>query len=237
MPMSRHVLLNNVEHRDLRVITRRTIDMRDDIMSAVTFPGEFRNVQAEYPIVFARMQDQSIVPLALFGLREKQNLFLKDGVWDALYIPLMVERIPFYIGAAPNGKVIHIDMDSPRISRSEGERVFKDDGGNTAYLDHVSSILGTLDEGLEGSKPFCDALVEHNLLEGFSIDITFRDGVKQQFGGFLTVQEERLANLDAAAVARLHQRGYLQAIYMVIASATNFRALIDRANKLQLGMQ
>ena len=207
-------------------------------MSAVTFPAEFRNVQAEYPIVFARTPpDGTLVPLALFGLKEKQNLYLQDGGWDALYIPMMTERVPFYIGNAPNGKVIHVDLDSPRISRTEGERAFQDDGSQTEFLNHISRLLGTLDDGLEGTKAFCDALVEHNLLEGFSIDINFRDGAQQQFAGFYTIQEERLAKLDGAAVARLHERGFLQSIYMVVASMNNFRALVNRANKLQLGMR
>jgi SapC len=231
--MTRHVLLNNVEHRDLRVITRRAPELNDNMMSALTYPAEFREVQTEYPIVFAPQGEGKFAPVALFGLHEKQNLFLQDGKWDALYIPMMVERIPFFIGEAPNGKVIHIDMDSPHISRTEGERVFQDDGSNTPYLNYVSRILGGLDENLGGTKPFVDALLELNLLEGFSIDITFRDGMKRSFGGFNIIQEERFAKLDAAAVGSLHQRGFLQPIYMAIASAGNFRCLVDRANKLE----
>ena len=74
--MTRQVLLNNVEHRDLRVITRHGSDVGDDVMYALTFPAEFRNVQAHYPIVFAKLPDGRFIPLALFGIREKQNLFL-----------------------------------------------------------------------------------------------------------------------------------------------------------------
>jgi SapC len=230
--MTRHALLNNVEHRDLRIITRRGADVGDDIMSSLTFPAEFRNVQSHYPIVFAKWKEGNIVPLALFGFREKQNLFLQGTRWDALYMPMMVERVPFLIGSTPHGKVIHIDMDSPRISRSEGERVFLEHGGNTEYLEHVTRMMGTLDEGLEATSPFVDALLEHNLLESFVIDMEFRDGAQRRFAGFQTIQEERLAKLDAAALGKLHARGHLQAIYMVVASFSNFRSLIERAQNL-----
>ena len=43
--------------------------------------------------------------------------------------------------------------------------------------------------------------------------------------------EERLARLDAPALGRLHERGYLQAIFMVIASLAHFRDLIERAGR------
>lgn len=230
--MTRHALLNNVEHRDLRIITRHGADVGEDIMSALTFPAEFRNVQSHYPIVFAKWKEGNIVPLALFGFREKQNLFLQGNTWDALYIPMMVERVPFLIGNGPNGKVIHIDLDSPRVSRSEGDRVFLEHGGNTEYLDHVTRMMGTLDEGLAATAPFVEALLEHNLLESFVLDIEFRDGAQHRFAGFQTIQEERLAKLDAEALGKLHARGYLQAIFMVVASLSNFRTLIERANKL-----
>src|SRR5215510_14038898 len=96
--MSRQALLNNVKHKNLRIITARGARYGDDIMAALTFPAEFRNVQAHYPIVFSRSADGQFSPLALFGFREKQNLFLGPNGWDVPYIPLMVERIPFLIG-------------------------------------------------------------------------------------------------------------------------------------------
>jgi hypothetical protein len=122
--MTRHAHLNNVEHRDLRIITARGAQYGDEVMYTLTFPAEFRNIQAHYPIVFGKASDGTFTPLALFGFREKQNLFLKDGKWDAQYIPLMIERNPFLIGNAPNGKVVHIDLESPRVSRTEGEAIF-----------------------------------------------------------------------------------------------------------------
>jgi hypothetical protein len=230
--MPRPVLLNNVEHRDLRVVTRRAPQFNDSVMYAFTFPNEFRSVQAYYPIVFAAGQDGSFTPVALFGFRQGQNLFLDNGEWQANYLPLMLERGPFLIGRAANGKVIHVDLDDPRIGGTEGERVFLENGANTDYLEHVSRVLGTLDEGVEATPPFVAALIEHQLLEPFSLDIQFRDGTQRRFGGFQTINEEKLSKLDAGALGRLHERGYLAAIYMVIASLAQFRALIDRANRL-----
>jgi len=230
--MSRHAHLNNIEHRELKVITRRGAPYGDDLMYALTFPGEFRNIQSHYPIVFGRAQDGTYTPLALFGFRDKQNLFLRDDKWDALYLPLMVERQPFLIGTAANGKVVHVDLESPRVSRTEGESLFLEHGGQTPYLEHITRVLGALHDGIESTPAFIAALVEHNLLESFVLDIKFTDGAQHRFTGFHTVQEERLAKLDAAALGKLHERGYLLPIYMVVASFANFRTLIDRASML-----
>ena len=230
--MSRHAHLNNVEHRDLRVITARGAKYGDDLMYTLTFPAEFRNVQAHYPIVFGKSAEGNYTPLALFGFREKQNLFLQDDKWDAPYVPLMLERQPFLIGNAANGKVVHIDLDSARVSRTEGEAIFREHGGQTDYLDRITRVLGMLNEGVESTPAFIAALVEHNLLESFVLDIQFPDGAQHRFAGFHTIQEERLARLDAAALGKLHERGYLLPIYMVIASFSNFRSMIDRAGRL-----
>ena len=230
--MTRHALLSNVEHKDLRVVTSRGKQYGDDIMYAFTFPAEFRNVQAYYPIVFAKAPDGTFTPLALFGFHQGQNLFLQGDRWDATYLPLMIERQPFLIGQAPHGKVVHIDLDSPRVSQTEGERIFLEHGGNTEYLEHITGVLGSLDQGIEATPGFIAALLEHDLLESFVIDIQFKDGAQHRFGGFYTIQEERLAKLDGAALGKLHERGYLQPVYMVIASFSNFRGLIERASRL-----
>lgn len=230
--MTQHALLNNRDHLDLRVITAHGAAYGDDVMCTPTFPAEFRNVQAHYPIVFAKNRDGTFTPLALFGFREKQNLFLQPEGWDATYLPMMIERQPFLIGSSGAGKVVHIDLDSPRVSRTEGQLLFREHGGNTEFLERVGSLLAAIDEGIASIQPFVTALVEFNLLESFALDIEFRDGAQHRFTGFYALQEERLNALDAEALGKLHQRGYLQAIYMVIASCAHFRGLIERASKL-----
>jgi hypothetical protein len=231
--MTQQVLLNNVHHKDLRIVTQRAARYGDDIMASPTFPAEFRNIQAHYPIVFHRTEAGEFVPLALFGFREKQNLFLGEPGWDAPYIPLMVERVPFLIGRGPNGEqVIHVDLDNPRVSRTEGEPLFLEHGGNSPFLDHMSALLATIQQGLATTNPFIAALVEHELLESFVLDIQFRDGVQHRLTGFQTIREEKLANLGPEALGKLHQKGYLQAVFMVIASLAHLRDLIERAGKL-----
>ena len=237
--MAKNVLLNNVDHKDLRVITRRSADYGDAVMFATTFPAEFRNLQAHYPIVFLKAPDTGqFQPVALFGFKDRENLFLNDAGWDAAYVPLTVARQPFLIGvqrpepgSVERQMVIHVDLDSPRISGTEGERVFLEHGGITPFLDRINSMLHAIHLGVEGTPAFIEALLELDLLESFTLDVKLDDQSENRLAGFYMVNEDRLSALGGDALEKLNREGHLLAIYMALASLSNFRALIERKNR------
>ncbi len=231
--MPNPVFLNNVHHKDLRVITSHSPQYSERDMFAFTFPAEFRSLQACYPIVFHKSQDGSFEALALLGFQENENLFLTEQGWDAPLVPMTIERQPFLIGRQGEELMVHIDLDHPRVSTTEGERVFLEHGGNTEFLDRVSQNLFDIHQGIQSMPGFVGALLEYELLEPFVVDIELDDGSQNRLAGFYTIHEERLAALDSAAIERLHKANYLQAIYMQLASLSNFRNLIDRKNRLQ----
>jgi hypothetical protein len=222
-------ILNNIQHKDLRVITQRGVQWGDNFMSAPVTVDEFRKLQAHYPIVFQRDDKGGFVPTALFGVTEGQNLFLNDQGWDADYLPLSVQRLPFSIGIADDELRMMVDMDSRRISHgAEGEAVFLPHGGTTDFTENANAVLRTLHEGLQATTDFIQTLMTHNLLESFVLDVERPDGSHGQLVGYYMIHEERLAALDAGAVGLLHQADYLQPIYMAIASLSNFPKLIRR---------
>jgi len=229
--MPNPVLLNNIDHAAMRVIATRGAAYGDNVMSALTWPDEFRTLQAHYPIVFQQNGEGGYDALALFGFQQGENLFLDGETWNAAEIPLSIQRQPFLIGVEGEDMMVHVDLDSPRLSREHGEPLFLPQGGNTEYTEHMASVLRAIHLGLEGARSFTAALLEHKLLESFFLDITLDDGSDNRLAGFYTIHEERLAALDGAALERLHRAGHLQAIYMVLASLSQFRALIDRKNR------
>lgn len=230
--MPRTVLLNNVDHKDLRVITQRGAEFGDDVNSAVTFPAEFRNLQAHYPIVFRKSPDgTTFEPIALLGLQEGQNLFLNEHGWNANYLPLAIERLPFYIGMADEELVVHVDLESPRLSTTEGEAVFLPHGGSSGFLERMTSVLLAIHEGLQSTPAFIAALLAHDLLEPFVFDVELADGARSRLSGLYTIDEERLHALGGGALEQFSRAGHLQAVYMAIASLSQFRALIERLEK------
>ncbi|RBK66004.1 peptidase, partial [Xanthomonas oryzae pv. oryzae] len=186
------MLLNNLDHRDLRVITAHGAAYGDEVVSAATFPQEFRQLQAQYPIVFHRSGERSFQPLALLGLRLGENLFLDGARWDAPYIPLSIQRQPFLIGEQPDGPMVHIDLDSPRISSAEGELLFREHGGTTDFLDRISQVLRTLHDGLAASDAFVERVLRYDLLEPFVFEATLNNGLECRLAGLYVVHEERL---------------------------------------------
>lgn len=228
-----HALLDNIRHRALRVHTARGAAYGDARMSALALPEEFRALQAHYPLVFQRVEGGGFQPLALFGLREGENLFLtEDGRWDAPMLPMSVEREPFLIGRDGDELLMHIDLDSPRIVRDgeAGEALFLPHGGHSELLHHASSLLQALSAGLERLPAFIAALMQHKLLEAFALDIE-RPGGIQRLSGLHTIHQERLAELRGDALEQLNRDGHLLPIYMAVASMSRLGPLIERGRR------
>jgi hypothetical protein len=222
-------LLNNIQHKDLRVITQRGAQWGDDFMSAPATVDEFRKLQAHYPIVFQPDGKGGFVPVVLFGLQEGQNLFLTDAGWEADYLPLSVQRLPFSIGVADDELRMMVDMGSKRISHgAEGEAVFLPHGGTTEFTENANAVLRTLHEGFGATTEFIQALMANELLEPFVLNVERPDGTRGELVGYHIIHEERLAALGASTIGLLHEADHLQPIYMAIASLSNFTPLIKR---------
>lgn len=225
-------LLNNIEHKDLRIIPGHRPGLGSEVAWVPTFADEFRSLQAHYPIIFRQLDDgANYEAIALLGFQQDENLFLEDGRWDAPLVPWMHERLPFYIGRNGDELMIQVDLDHPRISKTEGEPVFKQHGGNTEFLEKTSAMLSNIHNGVQANAGFLEALKRHDLLDAFVLDIEFDNGEKSRMGGFFTIHEERLGALDGAAIAELHAAGHLAPMYFALASLSHFRDLIDRKNR------
>ena len=237
--MTRHVLLDNVTHKDLKIITQRGAKYGDNIASVLTFPAEFKDIQTHYPICFSQdPKTQKFHALAIMGFEDNENLFLENHGWDASYIPLMIQRQPFLIGlpksqrsnGEPTQLQVHLDTHNPRVNTTEGQTVFLPHGGNSDYLQNISAILEAVYNGQEESAMFFEFLLNHELIEAFALEIELDNGTNNTFKGFYTVNEDKLATLPIETLQKIIVNGWLGSIYMVIASMANFRALIARKN-------
>jgi hypothetical protein len=229
-------MLNNVTHRNLRVITRHAAEFGDDVGSVLTFPTEYGDVQREYPIFFRKdPATGSWLSVAMLGFEKNENLFLDEKGWHASYVPGVIARGPFLIGFQEkdvNGDlrkepVIHVNMDDPRISETEGEPVFLAQGGNSRYLERVAAILQGVHAGMEISNAMFAAFTELELIEPVKVEINVSPEERYDLVGLYTVSEEKLAALDGDALARLNKAGFLQGAFLVLASMNNMKKLIE----------
>lgn len=237
--MARNELLNNVTHKDLKIIQERTPLGGENIGYTAIVPWEFRQAASRYPIFFRRTSsDNQFEAVALFGFAPDENLFIGDQRHEDIYIPLSVARIPFAIGYTQNSDtgqrepVVHVNMDHPRVNSNEGNPVFLEHGGNSLYLEQINSILAELMNGVTICKRFTDILQAEDLLEPFVLKVTLDNDQQIEMGGFYTINETVLRSLNAEQLARLHSQNFLELIYMSIASLANVKKLINKKNKL-----
>ncbi len=235
--MAKHELLNNIAHKDLKIITDKSAYFGNNQTYALVYPFEFKHVQADYPIFFIKdKQTAQFNAIALLGFEQNENLFLTQEGWQASYIPLMVEREPFLIGFQQNDKgekepVIHIDMDSPRVNNETGIEIFLEHGGNSEYINRISTILKTIHDSKATTDLFMSRVQELELLEPLNLDIQLNDGSNNRLSGFYTINEDKLAQLTGEQLAELNKSGLLHVIYMVIASHANLTGLIQKKDK------
>lgn len=222
-------LLDNITHQHLRLQPQMAADWGDAVSAVPTVPDEFRLLQSHFPIVFqSGGEGGGFQPVALLGLTEGRNLFLGPRGWQAHHLPWSLERQPLMVGRDGDGWVVHIDMDSPRLSTTQGEPLFLPQGGQSPLLERRVAVLQALHAGMQSLPQFIDALLAHQLLEPMSLDLAQADGSTRRVGGFCVINEDRLAALPGAAVAALHEAGHWLPIAMAVASMARFRDLIER---------
>lgn len=233
--MARYELLNNVAHKDLRILTRFGGAFGDGVGMVPAYPTEYAELQREYPIFFQKDSEtgeyRSVV---LLGFGRDENLYLQGERWNAGYLPGHIARGPFLIGFQEQNvdgeprreAVIHVDLDHPRVSFDEGEPVFLPQGGNSPYLEHVTTVLRGIRDGTEGGKAMYAAFDSAGLIQPITLDIKFDDAHGANVTGLLGIDRERLAALDAESLHALHRAGYLEGAYLVLASMHNLRRLM-----------
>jgi hypothetical protein len=109
--------------------------------------------------------------------------------------------------------------------------LFLPHGGNTDYIERISYILKAIKEGVVESEVFVKDMLKYDLLEPFTLEVELNSGAKHRLEGFYTINEEKLVNLDGAALADLSGKFFLPAAYMVVASLSNIRKLIEKKNQ------
>ena len=128
--MTDNRLLNEIEHKEVRVNTGYGIEYGDGLMCTLAIPSEFRSLVADYPIFLHKDEASGkFMPMVMFGFEQNENLFLDGDRWHADYVPLMMRRGPFLIGfqdgepgiSTERKPVVVIDMDNPRVSKEKAK--------------------------------------------------------------------------------------------------------------------
>ena len=226
-------ILNSTEHSDLRVIDSYGAESGDNLHCCPAYTFEFRDLQADFPILLQDAGDTGLIPVVLMGFEQGENLCLDNGKWLSLSIPSFLRKGPFAIGehkgeGGESMRLLSIDADDPRVSTTEGNPLFQPLGGRTEYLEYMASLLEAVYRGSQETLAFTAKLAELELVESVTVEITLKDGSKNQLMGFYTLNEDKVRELDGDQLASLASSGYLMPMFMMLASMANMKRLIDR---------
>lgn len=230
------VLLNNVDHHDLKIRAGSAGEAGSAVNQVLVLPTEFEAVQREFPIILREDTQGKIRPVALLGLAQGQNVFL-DGVgnWLSQHVPLMVQRGPFGIVAPESGQgagrgepMIQVDLDDPRLSRTDGTPLFLPHGGQAPYLLKMAEVLRAIYVGHQLLDTMVAAFSAAGLLRPVNLELRAGEHEVFAIANAITVDRERLAGLDGAALERLNREGFLQSAFMIAASLGNVQVLVNR---------
>jgi SapC len=225
--MSNVVILNSLSHRNVRVHAEASAKFGDNQRFVQVIVTEFPLLVTHYPILFSKDSETgAFLCGAMLGIDEGENLFLKEGRGHEAYRPLNLQRVPFFA----SGDDLAIDLDHARVSADAGLPLFNEQGEPTPYLESIKVAFQQLKPGAEMTKRFIETLLTLNLLEPVEIALGFDDGSKRNLADLYTVNQDELRKLPDASVLDLFRRGYLQLIYLLIASLKQVPVLAQKKN-------
>jgi hypothetical protein len=226
------VLLDRNQHRNMRLKASPTgYAYAASTIAIPLTPAEFVHAVFEYPIVFTLQENGDGTPIALIGLREKENLLVDgNGKWLAEYVPAFVRRYPFLLNIDPatSKPLVLIDEAFDGISVTEGDRLFEDDSSETPMLKNTVAFLGECKQQSDISAGFVARLKKHDLLIRQAIAINHGSEASITLDGFYIVDEKRLVELSDAATLELARQGDLARIYTHLISLANVNRLAGR---------
>jgi hypothetical protein len=117
------------------------------------------------------------------------------------------------------------------VGPSGDQELFNAAGEPSGYLQSVMGLMRELRPGLERTRAFIDTLLRLQLIEPMTIAARFDDGINHEFTGLYTINRDQMKQLADTAVVDLFRRGYLQLIYLMLASLDHVPELARRKNR------
>jgi hypothetical protein len=218
----------------------RSLDYR--FAKTMAFPrlaiAEFDRACSEFPIVFARVAEQSaFYPVAVLGLRPLENAFVSSGgIWSAGYVPASFRGFPFSLSRQAG------DRFSLCVNEAAGSVVdsaaapanalpfFNDTGETASEVSRILSFLVGVEKSLASAQALCGLLEKFDLLVPIEPAKPVRAGMPlpEDFSRFFIVDEKALAAMSDENLIRLRRGGFLGAIYSHLVSLHQFSKVANQ---------
>jgi SapC len=224
------VLLNRESHKGKKIAPSTSFAFAKKANSLYMAGVEFTDACKEYPIVFTHVGTDKIVPVAMLGLREGENLFVgADGQWRASYVPAFVRRYPFVLSELPGQQMgVCIDEGYAGLNEQHGELLFDSKGNDTPFLQGALDFLNRYQVEYLRTDRFCQRLKDMGLLMEMNAKADLFDGSSFMINGLMVVDERKLLQLSDAQALEVFKSGELSWIYAHLVSLSNLNRLVDK---------
>jgi len=252
--MENLVAIDNKAHKNLSINPAKAEHHGAKLNLIPAVIAEFTHLAVQHPIVLTKHGETGeFVCTALFGFEKDENLFWLDDQWQGVYLPLQIQRQPFFIGDAVDEEstksgdyVVCIDLNSPTIvdytstnasantsinTSNDVYSLFTETGEESDYFQEAKQCLAQLMQGKIDNKKLINAVKKFDLIQTLSVEITFINEQHTRLNGLYTINQDKLAALKNEDIVELHQQQLLPAIYTMITSLGQIYPLIERKNE------
>ena len=191
---------------------------------------EFAETARCYPILFAEDKEKVVQPIALLGLKQDANLFVKGNKWDTdFYVPGFIRRYPFITN---NEGMVAIDGD---YKNGTGEPFFNDKEENTEAMTKTIEFLTQFQGEIARTRSLVEKLTLNKLLVDWNITAVTPGGEGFKFEGLKIINEQALMALDKEQVYSLFPSADLFWIHAHLVSLGNVARLLQRMPETAAG--
>ena len=100
--MANLVAVDSKSHKDIKINNTLVEAHGKNLHLVPAVLAEFTHIALQQPIVLTKNSETGqFVCAGMFGFEEGENLFWQNQQWQGLYLPLQIQRQPFFIGEVP----------------------------------------------------------------------------------------------------------------------------------------
>lgn len=222
------VPLNNQQHKDLKVTAAFSIESVSNRHITPLMLQEFTAAAAQYPIFFLETNNE-YAAVAVFGLKENQNLFIKDEKFEGQYLPASVRAYPFSLAQTGDEQLILcVNEQADTLSQTEGKPLFNEDGSKAEFFNGINKFFEDFIDANAVSRNIMGQLKELGLFKPDGLQYRDLAGKEHRLNGFFVIDREKFEALTDEQFLSLRKFGVLPAIYAHFMSLDKIGSLINR---------